>query len=138
MRKLLVALVLLASSVAYSAEPIEYNGRKGVFIEDAKAKELLEKVGVELPAAQEKNELLEKQVQEQKDLISVLEVKMKNEEEISAKWKEIAEICDSKEDDADGWREIYIGVGAALLVGGLIVGAGATALIMWTIPSGNG
>ena len=61
-----------------------------------------------------------------------------NEEEISAKWKEIAEICESKEDDADGWREIYIGVGAALLVGGLIVGAGATALTMWAIPSGNG
>jgi hypothetical protein len=138
MRKLLVVLVLLASSVAYAAEPIEYNGKKGVFIEDSKAKELLEKVGVELPAAKKKNELLEQQVQEQKDLIDVLEVKLKNEEEISAKWKEIAEICDSKEDDADGWRNIYIGVGAALLVGGLIVGAGATALTMWAIPSGNG
>lgn len=123
MTKWLVVLLSLASSVVWAAEPIEHNGKNGVFIEEAKARELLEKVSVELPSVQKQNELLRKQVELQSQLLDIAKKKYETEQQISLSWQENYESIAQRIEALNEQDRFHAYVGWGIFVGGVLVGA---------------
>ena len=123
MTKWLVVLLSLASSAVWAAEPIEHNGKKGVFIEEEKARELLEKVSVELPSVQKQNELLRKQVELQSQLLDIAKKKYETEQQIALSWQENYKSISQRIEDLDEQDRFNTYVGWGIFVGGVLVGA---------------
>jgi len=123
MNKLLASLVLsVISSVVLAAEPIVHNGVEGVFIEKAKAEELLS-IAKQYPSLQEQNRLYELKIEKLMQYSDIKERRLETEIEISAYWQKAFESATkdvSNEMDKDEIRTyIYVGV----FVGGIIIGS---------------
>lgn len=124
MTKLLLVLAsLVFSGTIFAAEPIEHNGKKGVFIEQENANQLLQKVGVELPACQNENKLHQKQLVVYHNIINLTEKESALNEQAAEKWRKAFDAVveeNAKLRESDDFR-MYVYAG--LFVGGIITGA---------------
>ena len=109
-------MVFSSATYARAATPITHDGKEGIFLEKEKASKLLFIVETEYPSCKKENSLLEKELETYKEVISLKDSKLKEEENLLSFYKELR--SEYPEDNSS--INAYINVG--IFVGGVATG----------------
>lgn len=124
MRKLLLVCLISVSSPAFAAEPITYDGREGVFFEAEAAKKVLQITETDYPAAKREVELLQTQIEQQKQLQTLTEQKQAVDQEIAERWKTAYEQAVASSEHEREKSNMFEWIAIGVFVGGTLTGAG--------------